>query len=234
MTQDKKTLAVIGGTGDLGGGLAWRWARAGYPVIIGSRSAEKAHVAAEEIASSLSSSDDSTSGDSGTSVDVKGLSNLDAAETADLIVLTVPFSVQAVNLEAIQQAAQGKIVLDCTVPLVPPKVARVQLPEGGSAAVLAQQILGAEVEVVSAFHNVGAEHLRSDHPIDCDVLVFGNKVAAREQAVELVEAAGLKAWHAGPLANSAAAEALTSVLIGINRRYGIRGAGLSITGTPTK
>lgn len=220
--SNKPTLAVIGGTGDLGGGLAWRWAKAGYSVIIGSRTADKAQAAAESIANDHPQAD------------VKGMANVDAATAADLIVVTVPFSVQQVNLEAIRDAAKGKVVLDCTVPLVPPKVARVQLPEGGSAAQLAQQALGEDVDLVTAFHNVGAEHLKSDHAIDCDVLVFGNKVAAREQAVDLVIAVGMKAWHAGPLANSAAAEAMTSVLIGINKRYGIKGSGLRITGEPTK
>ncbi len=220
--SEKKTLAVIGGTGDLGGGLAWRWAKAGYRVIVGSRTQDKAETAAAGI---LADHPDAI---------VEGLANVDAAAAAELIVVTVPFSVQKVNLDAIREAAAGKVVLDCTVPLVPPKVARVQLPEGGSAGQLAQEILGDNVDVVSAFHNVGAEHLRSDQQIDCDVMVFGNKVAARDQAVELVEAAGMKAWHAGPLANSAAAEAMTSVLIGINRRYGVHGAGVRITGDPTK
>ncbi len=221
-SQSRPTVAVIGGTGDLGGGLAWRWAKAGYSVIVGSRGQEKAERAAAEIQEDLPNAD------------VTGLENVAAADAADLVVLTVPFSSQTANLEAIGDACQGKVLVDCTVPLVPPKVARVQLPDAGSAAQIAQEAVGDGVDVVSAFHNVGAEHLRSDHDIDCDVLVFGNKVAAREQVVALVEAASMKAWHAGPLANSAAAEAFTSVLIGINKRYGIAGAGLRITGTPTK
>jgi NADPH-dependent F420 reductase len=221
MTQ-RPSLAVIGGTGDLGGGLAWRWAKAGYRVIIGSRSAEKAIASAAEITADHPHAE------------VSGLANADAAAAADLVVLTVPFSVQQSNLEAIAPGCQGKVLLDCTVPLQPPKVARVQLPAPGCAALLAQAAVGEGVDVCSAFHNVGAEHLRSEDAIDCDVLVFGDKVAARQQVVDLVEAAGMKAWHAGPLANSAAAEALTSVLIGINKRYGIVGSGLRITGTPTK
>ncbi|REJ83474.1 MAG: NADPH-dependent F420 reductase [Acidobacteria bacterium] len=219
--SQRPILAVIGGTGDLGGGLAWRWAAAGYTVIIGSRSAEKAETAAAEIRADHPQAE------------VRGDENAAAAAAADLVVLTVPFAAQAPNLEAIRDACRGKVLLDCTVPLVPPKVARVQLPQPGCAALLAQQAVGDEVDVCSAFHNVGAEHLRGDHPVDCDVLVFGDKVAARDQVVALVEAAGMKAWHAGPLANSAAAEALTSVLIGINKRYGIRGSGLRITGEPS-
>ena len=126
------------------------------------------------------------------------------------------------------------MLVDCTVPLVPPRVARVQLPPEGCAALLAQSAVGDDARVVSAFHNVGADHLKSDHEIDCDVLVFGDEVDSRKQVTTLVEAAGMRAWHGGPLANSAAAEALTSVLIGINKRYGIAGAGLRITGTPSK
>lgn len=227
MSEPKKTIAVLGGTGALGGGLAWRWAKAGYPIVIGSRSAEKAQKAAEELTGSLAEAGN-------TPAPITGASNEDAASQADVIVVAVPYSAQQANMEAIRDEAKGKVVIDCTVPLKPPKVARVQLPAAGCAAVEAQSILGDGVDLVTAFHNVGAEHLRSDHVVDCDVLVFGDKVAARDVCVELVEAAGMKAWHAGPLDNSAAGEALTSVLIGINKRYGIRGSGIRITGAPTK
>jgi len=115
---------------------------------------------------------------------------------------------------------------------MPPKVGTVQLPEQGSAAVQAQTFLGDGVQVVSAFQNVGAQHLQEDHAIDCDVLVTGNKRAARDTVIKLVEAVGLKGWHAGPLANAAAAEAMTSILITINRHHKIEGAGIVITGEP--
>ncbi len=220
MTETKPTLAVVGGTGALGGGLAWRWAKAGRKVIIGSRGTEKAEAAAEEIL-----------GDH-PGADVSGLENAAAAAAADIVVLTVPFASQAPNLEAIKDAVQGKILVDCTVPLVPPKVARVQMPEAGCAAILARDAVGEGVDVTSAFHNVGATHLRSDHDVGCDVLVFGDKVAAREATIDLVEDAGMHGWHAGPLQNSAAAEAMTSVLIGINKRYKIPGSGIRITGEP--
>lgn len=218
METTRATLAVLGGTGDLGGGLARRWAKAGYPVIIGSRSAEKGEAAAEEIRSELD-------GD----VAVRGLDNASAAEAAEIAVLTVPFAHQEPILEAVKHALAGKILVDCTVPLVPPKVARVQLPDDGSAGLKAQRLLGEEVRVVSAFQNVGAEHLDEEHRLDCDVLVTGDDPEAREEAIRLVEAAGLKGWHAGPLANSVAAESLTSVLIFINKRYGIVGSGIRIT-----
>jgi 8-hydroxy-5-deazaflavin:NADPH oxidoreductase len=219
---ERPTLAIVGGTGDLGGGLAWRWARAGYPIVIGSRSAEKGASAAQELRAVFPDAP------------IDGTDNAAAAAAAGVVVVTVPFAHQKPTLEAIAGAVQGKVVVDTTVPLVPPKVARVQLPPEGSAAVLAQRILGEGARVVSAFHNVGAEHLREDHEIDCDVLVFGDDLEARAQVAALVEAAGMKAWEGGPLVNSAAAEALTSVLIGINKRYGIVGAGLRITGTPTR
>jgi len=161
---------------------------------------------------------------------VEGMENAAAAAAADIVVLTVPFASQKPNLEAIREGLQGKILLDATVPLVPPKVARVQLPEAGSAALEAKKIVGEGVTVVSAFQNVGAAHLRDEHPIETDVLVTGEGVEAREAVIALVEAAGMRGWHAGPLSNAVVAEGLTSVLIGINRRYKIDGAGLRITG----
>jgi hypothetical protein len=218
MSDNKETIAILGGTGDLGGGLARRWSRAGYTILIGSRTLEKGRSAAADLLTEFPD------------LNVTGMENLDAAKAADLVVLTVPFAHQLGTLEAVRQGLIGKILIDVTVPLVPPKVGTVQLPEGGSAAMLAQRLLGDEVRVVSAFQNVGAQHLREDHAIACDVLVTGNSKDAREKVIALVEAAGLKGWHAGPLANAVAAEALTSILITINRQYKIEGAGIVITG----
>ena len=138
------------------------------------------------------------------------------------------------TLEASRAGLEGKILIDATVPLMPPKVGTVQLPEGGSAAVNAQKALGDGVTVVSAFQNVAADKLKSSADLECDVLVAGDKVAARQVVIDLVEDAGMRGWHVGPLANSAAAEAMTSLIIQVNRRYGIDGAGIRITGTPTK
>lgn len=228
MTEDKtssenfniKTIAILGGTGELGGGLARRWSRAGFDIIIGSRTEDKALTAATELLNDFPE------------LSVSGDNNLSAAQKADLVVLTVPFSHQISTLEHVQPALSGKILIDVTVPLKPPKVGTVQLPEQGSAAQMAQSLLGESVQVVSAFQNVSAQHLKQDHPIACDVLVTGNKKQARDQVIALVEAAGLKGWHAGPLANSAAAEAMTSVLISINRHHKINGAGIVISGEP--
>jgi len=219
VVESRKTIAVIGGTGALGGGLARRWAKAGHKVIIGSREARKAQEAADALKADVGG-------------DVSGLDNGAAAAAAEIVALTVPFSNQQPMLEVIRDGVQGKILIDATVPLVPPKVGRVQLPPEDSAAVRAQAFVGEGVKVIAAFQNIGAEHLNSDHAIECDVLVSGDDQDAREIVVGLVADAGMKGWHAGPLANSSAAEALTSVLITINRRYKIAGAGIRITGTP--
>jgi len=218
MTSNPQTIAILGGTGDLGTGLARRWAKAGHKVIIGSRTTEKAEAAAADLV------------DFG----VIGLENLAAAAAADIVAITVPYANQLGTLEASRAGLEGKILIDATVPLMPPKVGTVQLPEGGSAAVNAQKALGEGVIVVSAFQNVAADKLKSSADLECDVLVAGDKVAARQTVIDLVEDAGMRGWHVGPLANSAAAEAMTSLIIQVNRRYGIDGAGIRITGTPTK
>ena len=220
MVDQIESIAILGGTGDLGGGLARQWSRAGYKILIGSRTLEKGEAAAKALL------------DEFPDLNVTGHENLDAATTADLVVLTVPFAHQISTLETVKPGLIGKVLVDVTVPLVPPKVGTVQLPASGSAAEAAQACLGDDVQVVSAFQNVGAQHLNEDHAIACDVLVTGNKRAARDAVISLVEALGLKGWHAGPLANAAAAEAMTSVLITINRHHKIKGAGIVITGEP--
>jgi 8-hydroxy-5-deazaflavin:NADPH oxidoreductase len=215
--QERPTIAVLGGTGDLGSALARRWAAAGYPIVLGSRSKERAEAAAREMAAAS----------------VTGEDNFGAAKAADVVVLAVPYSNHEAILGEIKPAVAGKIVVDAVVPLVPPKVSVVQLPAEGSAAQSAQRLLGADVRVVSAFHNVGASKLHAGGSVDCDVLVFGDDKAARDLVIELANAAGTRGVDGGVLANSAAAEALTSVLIGINRRYKVDGAGIRITGLPT-
>ncbi len=219
--RQKFSIAIIGGTGQEGGGLALRWARAGQRIVIGSRSRDKAVAAAEELNRLLG--DDK----------IKGDSNREAAAAAEIVVLAVPYSAQRTTVEEIRQQLDGKILIDATVPLMPPKVARVQLPAHGSAVAKIQELLGERVRVVSAFQNVSALHLKDlDHAIDCDVLVCGDDVAARQIVIDLAEDIGLRGIHAGPIINSAAAEALTSVLIAINICYKIPGAGVRITGLP--
>jgi NADPH-dependent F420 reductase len=216
VAEDRPIIAVVGGTGKLGAGLARRLAKAGYAVIIGSRDADRAEQAAAALAAD-------------TSGQVTGQANRAAAAAGDIVIVAVPFANQRAILEDVGLAVQGKIVVDTTVPLVPPKVARVQLPPEGSAAGIARAVLGEGVRLVAAFHNVAAHKLIQDVAIDCDVLVFGDQVAAREAVVELAAAMDLRGVHAGPLANAAAAEALTSVLVGINKRYKADGAGIRIT-----
>jgi NADPH-dependent F420 reductase len=217
---ERSTIAIIGGTGDLGSGLALRWAAAGYPVVLGSRTREKAEAAA---AGMEAASPGST---------IRGEDNLGAARAGDIVVIAVPYPSHEAILTEIREAVQGKIVIDAAVPLVPPKVSVVQLPAKGSAAQSAQLLLGEGVRVTSAFHNVGAKKLRDGGKVDCDVLVFGDDKAARDAVIALADAAGTRGVDGGALANSAAAEALTSVLIGINRRYKVDGAGIRITGLP--
>ena len=222
MNSTLPTLAILGGTGDLGTGLARRWAQAGYTVIIGSRSLDKAEQAVAELADVLK-----TRGTKNASISAK--TNPEAASMADIVVLTVPFAHHRNTLESVKPHLEGKILVDVTVPLVPPKVARVQLPEQGSAGVIAQEILGDEVRVVSAFQNVAAVHLQDNISMHCDVLVCGNDKDARQEVITLAEAAGLRGIHAGSIANSAATEALTSLLIFINKQYKSH-SGIRITG----
>jgi 8-hydroxy-5-deazaflavin:NADPH oxidoreductase len=217
LLQGRPTIAVIGGTGDLGSALAKRWAAAGYPIVLGSRSKEKAEAAAREMNDSA----------------VSGEDNRTAAAKADIVVVAVPYANHEAILNEIKPAVQGKIVVDTVVPLVPPKVSVVQLPPDGSAALRAQRLLGEAARVQSAFHNVSASKLKSGESIDCDVLVFGDDKDARAIVIDLANAAGTRGIDGGPLANSIAAEALTSVLIGINRRFKVNGAGIRITGIPT-
>ena len=215
----KLKIAISGGTGALGSGLAMRWAGAGHGVIIGSRDSERAAARAAEF-----------SRKAGTAI--AGADNATAAEQAELVVMTVPYANHAATLENIRPHLSGKIMVDVTVPLMPPKVRTVHLPEGGPVARAVQNELGNDVRVVSAFQNVAAAHLaKPDQRIDCDVLVCGNDSEARSTVVALAEDAGMKAWHAGRIDNSAVAEGLTSVLIFLNGRYRIDGAGIRITGT---
>lgn len=213
------TIAVLGGTGKEGKGLAYRWAKAGYQVLIGSRSSEKAVTVASEIMELLEGSSS-----------VVGTTNLEAAQQADIVVITVPYSAHRETLENVKDALKGKLLIDVTSPLVPPRVSKVQMPAAGSAAQEAREIVGESVEVVAAFQNVSHEHLLSEEEVECDVLVTGTSKQARAEVLTLVEATGLTGWDAGPIENSVVVEGLTSVLININKQYGSTHAGIKITG----
>ncbi len=212
------TIAILGGTGKEGKGLAYRWAKAGYKIIIGSRTPEKAQAAAQELSEMLEGAA------------IEGLDNPAAAQKADIVVLTVPYAAHKDTLLNVKDALQGKILVDVTVPLVPPKVSKVQMPAAGSAAQEAVELLGEGVQVVDAFQNISFEHLMADDEPPCDVLVTGTSKAAREEVLKLVAAAGLTGWDAGPIENSVVVEGLTSVLIYMNKQYGSTHAGIKITG----
>jgi 8-hydroxy-5-deazaflavin:NADPH oxidoreductase len=216
-------IAVLGGTGREGKGLAYRWAKAGYQVLIGSRSSERAVTAASEIMELLEGSSS-----------VVGTTNFEAAQQADIVVITVPYSSHRETLESVKEVLKGKLLIDVTVPIVPPKVTKVQMPAAGSAAQEAREILGEDVQVTAAFQNISHELLFDEDEINCDVLVTGTSKEARAETLTLVEAAGLNGWDAGPIENSVVVEGLASVLININKRYGSTHAGIRITGAYKK
>lgn len=222
MTTDRGTVikvGVLGGTGKEGSALAARWALNGYQVIIGSREAEKAVNHAAELNKQLN-------GDY-----VSGMDNSSAAESSDIVVLSVPYSAHKATLEGVKDKLAGKILVDLTVPLAPPKVRTVHLPEGKAAALEAQEIVGENVRVVSAFHHVS--HVKLSDPnneIDCDVLVCGDDETAKADVIQLAEAAGMRGVDAGVLQNSIAVEAMTPVLLSINKKYGNKSSGIRITG----
>lgn len=212
------TLGIIGGTGKEGQGLAYRWAGSGYPVILGSRSEEKALAAAQVLNARL-----------GEAI-VRGMGNAEAVAACDIAVLTVPYGAHRQTLEGLKPQLAGKVLVDVTNPAIPPRLSEVQLPPSGSAAVESQQVLGGDVQVVSAFQNISHDLLLEDDGAACDVLVTGDSKEAKEQVLQLVEALGLTGWDAGPLKNAVVAESLTAVLIGLNRRYKLKGAGIRIVG----
>ncbi len=214
-------IAILGGTGKEGSGLAYRWAAAGHEVIIGSRTAEKGEAAAGEMQSELPQAT------------IAGADNAAAAAAAELVVLSVPYDAQEKTLADVHDAVQGKLLITVVAPLGQPKARAWRLPSGLSAAEEAQQQLGEGVTVVAAFQNISASHLRDlDHDLDCDVLICGEKAADKEVAAGLCRGAGMRGINAGALANAAVAEGLTAVLLGINIRNKISGAGIRITGLP--
>ena len=218
--NDIKKIAIIGGTGKEGKGLAFRWAKAGYEVIIGSRKIEKAQNAVLELKELFDNED----------INISGMPNWQAIEAADIAVLTVPFKFHRNVLENLKTHLKGKILIDVTVPLVPPKVTKVQMPEEGSAAQQAQKILGDDTVVVAAFQSISFENLLKEGQPECDILVCGKKRDARLAVLKLVEDAGLIGWDAGYLENAVVVEGMTSILIGLNKKHGTKSAGIRITG----
>jgi len=217
------TIAVLGGTGKEGKGLAYRWAKAGYKVLIGSRSPERAVTVASEIMELLEGSSS-----------LVGTSNHEAAELADIVVLTVPYAAHRETLENVKDVLKGKILVDVTSLSIPPMVTKVQMPPAGSAAQEAREIVGEGVEVAAAFQSISHKHLLTDEDVDCDVLVTGTSKDARAEVLKLVEAAEMIGWDAGPIENSIVVEGLASVLRNINKQYGSTHSGIKITGVQKK
>lgn len=222
MDMEKKslmvTIGILGGTGKEGKGLAYRWAKAGYKVLIGSRSIERAVSTASELMEMLEGSSS-----------LVGTSNHEAAEHADIVVMTVPYAAHRQTLESVKDILKGKILIDVTAPLIAP-ITKVQMPVAGSATQEAKEILGDDVQIAAAFQNISHEHLLTDEDVDCDVLVTGTSKEARAEVLKLVESAGFNGWDAGPIENSVVVEGLTNVLIYVNKQYGSTHAGIRITG----
>ncbi len=214
-------IAILGGTGEQGPGLALRWAKAGEEIIIGSRQKEKGERVAKELNQEL-----------GQEL-LKGTDNPTAAAAAEVVVLTVPYSAHVSTLETVKNQLQDKIFVDVSVPLDPDNPRRVAMPPAGSAAEEAQQILGERVRVVGALQNVSATLLRDPNAaIDCDVLICGKDKEARETVRRLVERLGIHTIDAGPLESARLIEPITALLIRLNIRHKVHAAGLRITGLP--
>ena len=214
-------IAILGGTGEQGPGLALRWAKAGEAVIIGSRQKEKGEKVAAELNQEL-----------GQEI-LRGTDNGSAAAAADVAVLTVPYSAHVSTLETVKEHLKGKIFIDVSVPLDPENPRRVIMPAAGSASEEAQQVLGPEVKVVGALQNISAHLLRDlNATIDCDVLVCGGDKDARATVMQLIEKLGIRAIDAGPLEVARLVEPITALLIRLNIRNKIHSAGIRITGLP--
>ena len=217
MDIDQKKIGIVGGTGALGSALARRWLLVGHKIIIGSRNQEKARDLADKLSSQLNR------------YEITVETNAKASESADIVILTVPYSAHKETLQDIATNVEGKILIETTVPLRPPKVARASLPQRGCVASITQEFFGEHADVVSTFHTVSAAHLGNlEHKFLGDVLVYGNKKAARQIVINLIEQLGLKGWHGGSIENSAASEAMTSVMIFMNKYYGLKGAGIQV------
>lgn len=216
MANAPLTIAVLGGTGKEGTGLALRWVRAGHAIIIGSRSAERAAEAAAAMNAQAGGER------------VRGMSNEEAAAAGEIVVLTVPAEAQLPTLEAVQPQLQGKILVDATARV---DARNPKPPEGKASARLAQELLGPGVRVVGAFQNVPAHALKQlDHELASDVMVTADDAEARAVVVQLAEDAGMRAYEAGGLDNGLVVEGLTALIIAMNKRYKSKTGGIRISG----
>ena len=216
MMSKSRVIGIFGGTGALGSALSKKWSKAGHQIIIGSRNADKAISVAEEINAEIENDN------------VTGSDLMETAKNCGIAVLAVPYFSHSETLNQIKPFLSGKILVDTTVPLSKP-VTKVNLPKHGCAALEAQMLLGEEVHVVSALQNIGSHLVGSEEKIDAEVLVCGNSNDAVDEVITLIGDLGLQCWHAGSIENSAAAEALTSVLISINQKHKLKSSGIKIT-----
>jgi NADPH-dependent F420 reductase len=214
-------IGIVGGTGKEGSGLGMRWAAAGHEILIGSRDPERARNKAAELTAGTPA------------LRVRGLSNVDAVEAADVVVLAVPASGLRTTLPDVRNACRGKIVISTVVPLTFGGGRLFTPPPQGSSAEEAQEILGPEARVVAAFHHIAAHELQAgDQPIECDLLLCGGDAEARKVVTELGASIGLRAVEVGALTNAGPLEGITAVLATINRRYKLKNSGIKITGLP--
>jgi NADPH-dependent F420 reductase len=223
-----RKIAILGGTGPEGLGLANRFARAGEHIVIGSRDSARATEAASQLRERI-----------GAAANIEGTDNATAAAQSEIVVLTIPFSGQAALLKSLKSVWKaGTIVIDSTVPLaasVGGTATRMIGVWAGSAAEAARELLPQNVSLAAAFHNLGAELLAGDAPIDCDVLVCSDDEKAKQLAIELAgKISGVRALNGGRLEGARIVESITALLIGLNIRYKVHSAGVRFTGLPGK
>jgi len=223
-----RTIAILGGTGPEGSGLAGRLARAGERIVIGSREASRAQETAQQLRAEV-----------GGDAQIDGAENATAAAQCEIAILTLPFSGQAPLLKQLKSVWKpGTIVIDTTVPLaatVGGSPTRMIGVWQGSAAEAAAELLPAGVSIAAAFHNLSAELLAGEAVVDCDVLVCSNDDNAKKMAMELaVKIPGVRALNGGKLENARIVESVTALLIGLNIRYKVHSAGVRFTGLPAK
>ena len=214
-------IGIVGGTGKEGAGLGARWAQAGHEIVIGSRDAARAQVKAAELASAVPGAR------------ITGAGNRDAAAAAEVVVLAVPADGLAATLPEVKDACRGKVVVSTVVPLTFGGPRLFTPPPSGSAAEVAQELLGPEARVVAAFHHIAAHELSAtDHAIECDLLLCGADAEAKKRVGELGTSMGLRAIDVGALTNAGPLEGITAVLATVNRRYKLKNSGIKITGLP--
>jgi NADPH-dependent F420 reductase len=223
-----RKIAILGGTGAEGSGLAFRMAKAGEHILIGSREATRAQETAKQLRERI-----------GGSAQIEGMDNTAAAAACDVAVVTVPFSGVVALLKQLKSVWKpGTVVVDTTVPLaatVGGTATRMLGVWQGSAAEQTKELLPAGVSLAAAFQNLGAEALAGEGPVDCDVLVCSDDEKAKQVASELVgKIPGARALNGGKLENARIVESLTALLVGLNIRYKVHGAGIRFTGLPLK